>query len=108
MADCTYGRTVPGVRAKLVSVSPPSSHARIKKEDGTWLRIPVEEGSEQGYCMSPISVAIVFGSILSKVEKELYSRTAQQQLLTKKLDGKKGGLPILMVYVDNVNCLLLL
>ena len=26
MADCTYGRTVPGARAKLVSVSPPSSH----------------------------------------------------------------------------------
>ena len=106
MADCTYGRAVPGVRAKLVSVSPPSSHARIKKEDGTWLRIPVEEGSEQGYCMSPISVAIVFGSILSKVEKELHSRTAQQQLPKTFLDGKKGEFPILMVYVDDFNCLL--
>ena len=44
----------------------------IKEDDGTWVRIPVEEDFAQGCPMSPIFAAIVLRSILIRIEKELH------------------------------------
>ena len=46
----------------------------IKKDDGTWLQIPVKEGFAQGCPMSPIFAAIVLGFIVTKIEKELHEQ----------------------------------
>ena len=56
--------------------------------------------------MSPIFAAIVLGSILIKIEKELHERAKQRLQSNTPLDDEKGGLPIIMSYVDDVNCLL--
>ena len=56
--------------------------------------------------MSPIFAAIVLGSILIKIGKELHERAKQRLQSNTPLDDEKGGLPIVMAYVDDVNCLL--
>ena len=56
--------------------------------------------------MSPIFAAIVLGSILSKIEEEFHAQGCHQLRSNTPLDDKKDGLPIIMVYIGDVNCLL--
>ena len=56
--------------------------------------------------MLPIFAAIVLRSIPVEFEKELHAHTKLGPQSNTPLDGKMGGLPIVMAYVDDANGLL--
>ena len=56
--------------------------------------------------MLPIFAAIILVYILTKIEKELHVLANRRLRSNTPLDDRKGGLPVIMAYVDDVNCLL--
>ena len=78
----------------------------VKSDDGTWFQIPVEEGFAQGCPMSPVFAALVLRHILKKVERDILPRVDERVTFGDTYDDTFGGLPLVMAYVDDVNCLL--
>ena len=74
--------------------------------DGTWSYIPVCEGFLQGCPISSVFAAIVLKEILSKVERDLCERAENRKLAHQPLDDARGGVPIIMAYVNDVNALI--
>ena len=92
LADCLYdgpGKTV------------------VKRSDGTWEAIPVREGFSQGCPLSPIFAAIVLKRILTKIHRDLMVRVQERlsEDMPKFLDDGRGGQPLILGYVDDVNVL---
>ena len=79
---------------------------RLKRDDGTWDEHPVPEGFTQGCPISPIFAGLVLGDILTRIDKELYDKTGRRLRSGHTGDDGKGGLALIMAYVDDINCLL--
>ena len=77
----------------------------VKMADGSWTYIPVREGFSQGCHMPPVFVAMVLGKILKILDQEFHERAAHRKD-QNSMDDNKGGVPIILAYVDDVNCLL--
>ena len=79
--------------------------SKVRKADGTWVALPVEEGFTQGCPLSPIFAAIVLNHILKKVHTDLMVKSVARAARGNGYDDGIGGAPILMVYVDDTNAL---
>ena len=55
--------------------------------------------------MSPVFAAMVLGEILKGLDQEFCERAARRKD-QNSMDDNKGGVPIILAYVDDVNCLL--
>ena len=80
-------------------------HTVIKHSDGSWEWIPVQEGFSQGCPLSPVFVGIVLHHITSKINNILQKRVTKRVRKGNLMDDNKGGVPIIMGYVDDVNTL---
>ena len=81
----------------------------VKRDDGSWFRISVEEGFAQGCPASPVFAAIVLRHILKKVERDMLEHIDLRNSFGESArdhDDGMGCIPIVMAYVDDVNCLL--
>jgi hypothetical protein len=78
---------------------------KVKMEDGTWSTIPVEEGFAQGCPLSPLFAGMVLNIILHKIHDTLSDRARTRLQLGNKGDDGKGGMPLIMAYVDDTNIL---
>ncbi len=79
----------------------------VKLADGTWHYIPVREGFSQGCPMSPVFAALVLDEILKKIDGELRERARVRKYVDRKPgDDHEGGIPLLLAYVDDCNCVL--
>ena len=95
----------PHLEAYVDSLYENDGVARVKLEDGTWQDIPVTEGFSQGCPLSPILAAIVLSVILKKLDKLLRSRADKRRRQGELGDDNKGGITIIMAYVDDANFL---
>ena len=77
----------------------------LRRGDGTWETLAMEEGFSQGCPLSPIFAAIVLNNILRKVHRDLSNRAASRVRDGRSLDDGCGGMPIIMSYVDDTNAL---
>eukprot|EP00984_Skeletonema_dohrnii_P016248 scaffold7173_cov81-Skeletonema_dohrnii-CCMP3373.AAC.1 len=81
--------------------------AMFKNSENEWEQFTVEEGFTQGCPLSPIFAGIiVLTHILKQIDKELQQRAATRLSQNNAGDDGNGGLPIIMAYVDDTNCLL--
>ena len=78
----------------------------VRKVDGTWVAIPVEEGFSQGCPLSPIFAAIVLNYILRKVHRDLTLKSIKRASDGNLHDDGIGGAPIILAYVDDTNVLI--
>jgi len=78
----------------------------VRKVDGTWVAIPVEEGFSQGCPLSPIFAAIVLNHILRKVHRDLTLKSIKRASDGNLHDDGIGGAPIILAYVDDTNILI--
>ena len=77
----------------------------VRKDDGTWAEIPVRKGFSQGYPASPLFVALILNYILHKVNNDLITTATHRKLNGQKMDDNKGGIPLILFYVDDCNTL---
>ena len=80
--------------------------AKFKNSDNKWEHFTVEEGFTQGCPFSPLFAGLVLTHILKNIHKELIERAANRLRTGQPGDDGQGGLPIIMAYVDDTNCLL--
>ena len=81
----------------------------VKRDDGSWFKISVEEGFTQGCPASPVVASIVLRHILKKVERDIYELVDLRNSFSESArdhDDGMGCISITLAYVDNVNCLL--
>ena len=78
----------------------------IKRSDGTFESIPVEEGFSQGCPASPVFAALVLNRILQKVYADMLTTVKNRVANYDTGDDGRGGVPIIMSYVDDVNALI--
>lgn len=52
----------------------------VRKEDGSWVIVKVNEGFSQGCTASPVFAAIILHDILSKIQPELESHATHRAL----------------------------
>ena len=78
----------------------------VKKGDGTWEGIPVEEGFTQGCPLSPVFAGMVLRHLTSKIHIHLLQEVIARIRKKLKMDDERGAVPIAMGYVDNVNALI--
>ena len=78
----------------------------VRKDDGSWEVIPVREGFSQGCPVSPLFAALVLNHILSKVNSDLIKVATRRKNTRNNLDDNKGGIPLILAYVDDVNALI--
>lgn len=78
----------------------------LRREDGSWEVIEVQEGFSQGCPASPIFAALVLTSILTKINRDLSLDALTRFNNGNKHDDGQGGKPIILGYVDDVNVLL--
>ena len=78
---------------------------RVRKDDGTWETIPVREGFSQGCPASPFFAALVLNYILHKVNNDLMKLATNRKRNNHNLDDDRGGIPLIMAYIDDVNAL---
>jgi len=83
-----------------------AGHQMVRKADGTWVAIPVEEGFSQGCPFSPIFAAIVLNHILRKVHRDLMLKAVKRMADNNPHDDGMGGIAIIMAYVDDTNILI--
>lgn len=79
---------------------------QVKRSDGTWESIQVEEGFSQGCPASPIFAALVLTHILTKINRTLSQLALKRLTAGNLLDDGQGGKPLILGYVDDVNILL--
>jgi hypothetical protein len=77
----------------------------VRRSDGTWESIPVEEGFSQGCPVSPVFAAIVLTHILRKIHHDLTFRAFDRVSSGNIGDDGCGGIPVIMTYVDDCNAL---
>ena len=70
----------------------------VRKVDGTWVAIPVEEGFSQGCPLSPIFAAIVLNYILRKVHRDLTLKSIKRASDGNLHDDGIGGAPIMAMF----------
>jgi len=56
--------------------------------------------------MSPVFAAMVLGVILEELDQFVRAKAAHRKGLGDLLDDNGSGIPIIMAYVEDVNCLL--
>ena len=78
----------------------------IKRSDGTFESIPVQEGFSQGCPASPVFAALVLNRILQKVQADMLQKVKRRVNNNDIGDDGRGGVPIIMTYVDDVNALI--
>ena len=78
----------------------------IKRSDGTFESIPVQEGFSQGCPASPVFAALVLNRILQKVYTDMLNTVKLRVNNNNIGDDGRGGVPIIMSYVDDVNALI--
>jgi hypothetical protein len=78
----------------------------LRRDDGTWEVIEVQEGFSQGCPASPIFAALVLTSILTKINRDLSLDALTRFNKGNKHDDGQGGKPLILGYVDDVNILL--
>ena len=83
-----------------------AGHQMVRKADGTWVAIPVEEGFSKGCPFSPIFAAIVLNHILRKVHRDLMLKAVKRMADNNPHDDGMGGIAIIMAYVDDTNILI--
>ena len=74
----------------------------LKYADGTWHRIMMEEGFNQGCPLSAIFAAIVLNEVLSELDRLLTERAEERLRLGDKGDDGYGSRTHLSGYVDDV------
>ena len=77
----------------------------VKKGDGTWEWIPVEEGFTQGCPLSPVFAGMVLHHITRKIHTHLLQEVIKRIRKKLKMDDDRGAVPIVMGFVDDVNAL---
>ena len=77
----------------------------VRKGDGTWESILVEESFAQGCPLSSVFAGMVLHHITRKIHAHLLKEVITRVRNKLKIDGERGGVPIVMGYVDNVNTL---
>ena len=78
----------------------------VKKDHGSWFHIAVKEGFAQGCSASPVFAALVLRHILTKVEVDMQPLVYTNNSFNNAHDDGLGGVPHVLAYADNVNCLL--
>jgi hypothetical protein len=78
----------------------------VKMAGGSWNYIPVQEGFSQGCPMSPVFAALVLGELLQEMDTHFRLKAASRLSQGAPMDDHRGGAPIILAYVDDVNCLL--
>ena len=54
---------------------------------------------------SPLFAALVLNYILHKVNNDLITIATRRKLNRQKMDDDKGGIPLILAYVDDCNAL---
>ena len=78
----------------------------VKKDNGFWFHIAVEEGFAQGCPSSPVFAALVLRYILKKVRLDMLQLVDTRNAFGNTYDNEMGEAPLVLAYVDDVNCLL--
>ena len=98
-------RRFPELEAFADMIYETTGYTSVKLSDGRWREIPVLEGFAQGCPMSPVFAAIVLNEILSCVSDDLQARAGERATSSLCGDDGRGGVSIIMGYVDDVNAL---
>ena len=84
----------------------------VRRDDGRWEAVPVEEGFSQGCPASPVFAAFVLHHILQKINKDLSIKAAARISKSKGdgttdvYDDNQGGRPLIFTYVDDGNMMI--
>ena len=99
-------RDFPELSAFAYSLYSEYGHTVVRRDDGTWERIEVQEGFSQGCPASPVFAAIVLNHILKKIDQALTLAAFKRCGENRRLDDDQGGRPLLFTYVDDGNMII--
>ena len=74
-----------------------------KWNDGSWRRLPMEEGTSQGCPLSPLFASFVVAQLLEPIDGLLQQRTAERLAAGDTGNDDQGGISHLLSFVDDIS-----